>query len=423
MASPLEDLDELTLRCRDHRAREYISEAVAAYRAGAFRSAIVASWIAVCFDVIGKLRELSLAGDKAAEVYVDQVDEIRRKDDLSGALKFERELLQLAKDKFELLSPIEYVDLERLQADRNRCAHPSLTSDGLAYRPPAELARLHIHSAVTHLLQHPPVQGKYALERILSEIDSPYFPTTKTEARIAFAPGPLSRPRASLIRNLVVVLLKAMLLEARNYTRRKQLIAALGALQEMHPIECSTTLGSSLSEICRRASDDKLQYQIELLEDDPGCWEYMDEDLHQKLVAVVDQLPSSEIETIPFLLRFAPLARSAMARLRRITIKELESSLFFDFPPQIGDVIVGNYLRAGSFESANNWGKHIAFYASEISADQVRLLITGAAANSQIQGSHQFRPLLQKLREAGKLDAGQFDQQLVDADLSEFVNI
>jgi len=62
-------------------------------------------------------------------------------------------------------------------------------------------------------------------------------------------------------------------------------------------------------------------------------------------------------------------------------------------------------------------------YASEISADQVRLLIAGAAANSQIQGSHQFRPLLQKLREAGKLDAGQFDQQLVDAGLSEFVNI
>lgn len=52
MASPFEDLDELTLRCRDEKAREHISEAVASYRVGACRAAIVTTWIAVCFDVI-----------------------------------------------------------------------------------------------------------------------------------------------------------------------------------------------------------------------------------------------------------------------------------------------------------------------------------------------------------------------------------
>lgn len=36
MASLLEDLDELTLRCRDAKARLYIGEAVASYRSGAF---------------------------------------------------------------------------------------------------------------------------------------------------------------------------------------------------------------------------------------------------------------------------------------------------------------------------------------------------------------------------------------------------
>ena len=42
MPSPLEDLDELTLRCRDEKARLYIREAVASYRVGAFRASIVA---------------------------------------------------------------------------------------------------------------------------------------------------------------------------------------------------------------------------------------------------------------------------------------------------------------------------------------------------------------------------------------------
>lgn len=152
MTSPLEDLDELTLRCRDQKARLYITEAVASYRAGAFRSAIVAAWIAVCFDVIEKFRELALAGDKEAEKQVQELDATRRSGDLTHALKFERALLELARDKFELISPLEYIDLARLQADRNRCAHPSLTSDEQAYVPSAELARLHLHSAVTHLL-------------------------------------------------------------------------------------------------------------------------------------------------------------------------------------------------------------------------------------------------------------------------------
>ena len=116
MASPLEDLDELTLRCRDEKARQYIAEAVASYRAGAFRSAIVATWVAVCFDVIEKFRELALAGDKEAERQAHDIDATRRTGDLTRALKFERELLELAKDKFELISPLEYIDLDRLQA-------------------------------------------------------------------------------------------------------------------------------------------------------------------------------------------------------------------------------------------------------------------------------------------------------------------
>ena len=120
--------------------------------------------------------------------------------------------------------------LERLQADRNRCAHPSLTSDDKAYTPSAELARLHLHSAVTHLLQHPPVQGKYALDRLTQEIDSDYFPSTAQDAQVAFASGPLRKPRESLVRNLVIVLTKSLLQDKPNDKRRMRLSAALVAV-------------------------------------------------------------------------------------------------------------------------------------------------------------------------------------------------
>ena len=78
MSSPLADLDELILKCRDDRAQAYITEAVASYRSGAFRSAIVGAWIAVCFDVIEKLRELALSGDKEAEKHAEELEKTRK---------------------------------------------------------------------------------------------------------------------------------------------------------------------------------------------------------------------------------------------------------------------------------------------------------------------------------------------------------
>ena len=58
MGHPLADLEELVLKCRDEKARSYISEAVACYKVGAFRSSVVACWIAVCFDVIDKISQV-----------------------------------------------------------------------------------------------------------------------------------------------------------------------------------------------------------------------------------------------------------------------------------------------------------------------------------------------------------------------------
>lgn len=86
MASPLSDLDELVLKCRDQKAKDYIKEAVSCYKAGAFRSAIVSTWIAVSFDVLDKLRELSLAGDQEAEKQIEAFDRARRIGDIANSL-------------------------------------------------------------------------------------------------------------------------------------------------------------------------------------------------------------------------------------------------------------------------------------------------------------------------------------------------
>jgi len=140
----LTDLDELVLLCRDDRARSYIAEAVACYKAGAFRMCIVATWIAVVFDLIRKLQELDLAGDSNATARLQSLEETTRQGDLNRSLQFEREILDTARSQLELITPLEHRDLERLRDDRHRCAHPTMNTLEEAYQPPAELARYHL---------------------------------------------------------------------------------------------------------------------------------------------------------------------------------------------------------------------------------------------------------------------------------------
>lgn len=419
MASPLEDLDELTLRCRDEKARQYIAEAVASYRAGAFRSSIVATWIAVCFDVIEKLRELALAGDKEAELQVQDIDATRRTGDLTRALKFERELLELAKDKFELISPLEYIDLDRLQADRNRCAHPSLTSDDQAYVPSAELARLHIHSAVTHLLQHPPVQGKYALDRLLQEIDSDYFPSTAKAARVAFGSGPLRRPRESLVRNLVLVLCKTLLKDKPEWKRRSRIAAALQAIQGLHPAQCSKAMVERLSTMVRAVPDVELLTAIKFLTSVPDCWQYLEADVRQRLQNYVSSLPAGDLDEVESLLTYPPLQTQARHRVRVATKKELRETLFFDLPAEVATKYIDLYLESRSFDDANDWAKQVAIHIGDFSADHVRKLLSGVAKNEQILGSFQLGPLISSLRSRKKLPEDEFESLLKKNGLEE----
>lgn len=420
MASPLEDLDELILRCRDQRARLYIAEAVSSYRAGAFRSAIVASWIAVCFDVIEKLRELALAGDKAAETQVQDLDATRRAGDLSRALKFERELLEIAKDKFELISPLEYIDLERLQADRNRCAHPSLTSDDKAYTPSAELARLHIHSAVTHLLQHPPVQGKFALDRLVKEVESEYFPSTAKDARIAFASGPLRRPRESLVRNLVLVFAKVFLKDGPDYKRRMRLTAALRAISELHPVPYGVAFSERLSPLFRAVADAELSSATTFLQYVTDSWQYLDADVQQRLQNYVRELPAKYLDDVDFFLKYTPLQVQARHRVTVATKKELSETMFFDIPAEVADRFISIYLASASFDDANNWAKQMFVHTGDFSADHVRRILTSVAKNNQVTGSFQIGPLISSMRGGKKLPTEEFEKLLRENGLEEF---
>lgn len=420
MTSPLVDLDELILKCRDDRAKAYIAEAVASYRSGAFRSAIVGTWIAVCFDVIDKLRELALSGDKEAEKHAEELEKTRKSGDIAKALKFERELLELARDKFELISHIEFIDLERLQEDRKRCAHPSLVSEDQVFSPSAELARIHLHSAVSHLLQHPPVQGKYALERLVKEIDSEYFPDNKDKARVSLASGPLRKPRESLVRNFVVVLIKKLLKEDVDWKHKRRVAAALNATFELHPQGYGAALSKKLSALLRSLDDAELNRVIAFFQLTKDSWQHVENDVRQRIENFVSALPSNLIDDIDFLLSFDPLRKQALSRIAAATRAELKETIFFTLPSEVADRLIAIYLDSPNFDQANEWAKHLAIHASDFNEDQIRRIVTGAAKNEQVLNSFELGALLNVLRRRKKIPEEDFDGLLMTNELSKY---
>src|SRR5688500_6240795 len=107
------DIEELVLKCKSPEARGYISEAVKCYKSGAFRLCIVATCIALIYDFVHKLRELDRTGDKNAVAKIQEFETARNSNSPERALAFEKNILTWARDEFEFLSPIQYIDLVR----------------------------------------------------------------------------------------------------------------------------------------------------------------------------------------------------------------------------------------------------------------------------------------------------------------------
>jgi hypothetical protein len=136
------------------------------------RAAITLTWVAVCLDIIEKLRRLAEDGEPAAKTIVEQIDGAYEESE-SNAVKImqdvERTILITAK-QVELIDTIGERELRRLREDRHLCAHPSLRPAGEFYDPRPEYARAHLSTALHTLLVHPPIQGRKVIERFRAHL-------------------------------------------------------------------------------------------------------------------------------------------------------------------------------------------------------------------------------------------------------------
>jgi hypothetical protein len=280
----------IIVRCRDKQARKFIKEAVACYRVGAYRSCIVATWNAVVFDFLHKLRELELLGDKEASKLLEQFEKLSSEKKVKELWQFESDIPKKALKPFELISNVEMSDIERLFDDRSRCAHPSMTSLEEPFEATAELARYHLRSAITHLLERPPVQGRAARERVFQDIKSEYFPKNPELAITYFQKSPLARARLTLIKDVVLGLTVSLLTENLLEDERERQFSAIHAISSMYPEQTREILNEKLSDIIiNKVVDTNLDKLIIYLAS-VKIWDTLTESCQLKAVAFIERL-------------------------------------------------------------------------------------------------------------------------------------
>ncbi|WP_277100654.1 hypothetical protein [Cutibacterium granulosum] len=173
----LSDLEQIQHNVVDDRSRALIAEVVRCYEGGAFRAALVSLWVAVVADLTGKIRYLAESDDNEAKNVIRDLDKAIDNQNVQGIQQYERTILEKAEKQLGILLPRERVELERLNQDRNLCAHPGCLDEDELFVPDAELVRAHLVAASRCVFSQRPLAGKRLLATLDTEIKGESWPS------------------------------------------------------------------------------------------------------------------------------------------------------------------------------------------------------------------------------------------------------
>lgn len=390
----LADLDELVQRVRDTTSRSYLREAVAAYRAMAHRAAVVATWIAVTFDIIQKIRELAAQGDAKAIAEVKTIDAAIASQQPQQGQAVETRLLELA-ESFEFVGTREKADLERLRDDRHHCAHPAFVQVDSLFVPSSELVRMHIVHAVHHLLEHPPVQGRTLLERIKIDLLQPSFPPERLAAVSYFTEKYCRRVKKWMPETMVKVLLKALIAKADEDLVGKERVVGhcLAALAHAKLGDYSETVKAQLRHLTDKADDATLRRVFYVLAADPTAWQLMDEPLQARLKGLVSSqvsvrqsfLDEEDPQVLMSAFDVPDLAQAAQAMFERLSSDQKRQCIASAPRPDFCEHAVKLFSEAGGFRHAESLARSCLLpMAPHMSAEQVLEVLKVVEKNGQI---------------------------------------
>jgi len=162
----LTDMEELLAKIPGTDIREYMREAMNCYMAGAYRGALVLSYIALFDDLLAKLAELASVNADAKLIYMEAKKKRTDQDVYESYL-----IDQLTSKSF--ISGLDSSFLTTLRTLRNKSAHPS------GHKPSPEEARFIYFETIDRFISKPVLSTTYLVDELVSRLkNSNFFPST-----------------------------------------------------------------------------------------------------------------------------------------------------------------------------------------------------------------------------------------------------
>lgn len=385
----LTDLESIVSECREDETKELVREAIGCYHAGSVRSAIVMTWIAVVLDLTLKLRRLAMLGDKGAVKFVAKLDALLQANDVAGLQALERKMLDVARDDFQLIGHLEHEQLGRLYGDRHRCAHPSLSGDwDEIFRPAPELARLHIVNSANATFSRDPVQGKAALDRLLDQVDSEYFPTEPAGAKALLEASPLREPRDALLRNFCLVMLK-VLLDPDRESGHARYAAALCATISLHRHRTEALIRELVPSLIDALPDERLLFGVGACERVPEIKASLSDSTVSKLTSYVRGAPDGELDELLDVVSDESDFYEALAERLTNARKRLVLNLSVLHPRRIIiPAVIRKWQQAEDFTEANSIARSVVIpLAPLMQPSDIELIARAFRESSEIPES------------------------------------
>ena len=397
----ISDIDSLTLAVRNPEAQRLISEAIAAYRGGALRSALISTWIAVAYDIIMKIRELADQGECMAKNFVDRLDKAIEAKNKEKLQKIEQELVSQA-NALLLLMPHEKDALARLQQDRNLCAHPAFAVKDELYQPSPELVRAHIVHALQYLLVHAPLQGKSAIARFEADLLSATFPTTADEIGTFVWTRYLERAKDVLVVNLIKAIVSAPFGEehAKYLAKARTLALTLREIARKKTAIYESVMPHYVQEKFEHVPENVLLAICPYLGNDPRIYSWLKE---SDKIRIQQLLKKAEVEILTTNAAFDVLP---IAPLTEILLKRFES---FDrgtqakiaaeyLQKEFVQPIIKMYAQAMTYRDVDEIGNFFIWFSSEFfSSEDVGSVLEAISNNNLIFNSYGTDRILCKI--------------------------
>lgn len=422
---PLEglyDIEVLASRCRSDQSREHIIEAIRCYQAGAYRAAIVTVWIAVVFDLLDKIRELSLSGDAEAKLleathgaFITQANS-NDPQGIKGALEFERTILETCSSKLQFFDSQQLIDLERLREDRHRCAHPSFQNIGAPYFPSAEQARLHLRNAVSHVLSLPPVQGKAALAELEVMIASDYFPQDVVKAQAHLRDSSLKSGSDSLYKSIVDSLVYGFVSAGNRFHHKTQVYYALLALLEIRPLVVSDRVKKNFNTIVKNAPDAFFNSAAALVAQVRVSWDMLDAVAKDKVVAFIRVGPLQQVHNqLESFYTNSDLKLVVEERVEGMSVNDLAAGVAINMRGSAKKRAIRLLAVARNWEEVNLVFRDVIFPLLHIlSLEDVETIVKlPTTSSADLIGAHNYTAFIDLLRMTETISTERLDQLLI----------